>query len=315
MIIELLQGELEITDNPGLMATDPRFDEVATLIQDGNYLQATRLSEILLADGIYDIRIICYFLYGYWLEQNLLSLNDVLMSLNHLISANWSAIGPLVKREKNVQTSLSWLFRQVLKTLQYEEKKRTVLWQKWLDSVKTADIENLLAEGEIFCVSLEQQLESQAKPLLEMWVKIEHWLRTLQQLLHATPQLNVEQPENTPVNETKISLPSPEQPFKVEQTSLESSYHMQVLLKKLAAFDHLLQEQKLPKAALLAEDIRQTLANFDPLVYFPKTFEGFVRLQAIHFEELSSYAEQRDTPQWEAMQDWLKIDLESFVNN
>ena len=129
MKIELLQGSLPVTENPGLDSTDPRFDEIATLVQGGQYAEAAKLSETILAEGIYDIRLMCYFLYGYWLELDLLSLLEVMNCLNHIILENWQAVGPVKKREKFFQTSFNWLFRQVLKKIQYEEKKKTALWQ------------------------------------------------------------------------------------------------------------------------------------------------------------------------------------------
>ena len=87
-----------------------------------------------------------------------------------------------------------------------------------------------------------------------------------------------------------------------------------LLLKKLAAFERLLEEGKFPKAALMAEDINQTVSNFDPKLYFPKVFETFIRLQALNYEELSS-AYQQDERHWQMMQDWLKVDIDSFVKS
>ncbi|PPD28451.1 MAG: hypothetical protein CTY21_13130, partial [Methylomonas sp.] len=72
-------------------------------------------------------------------------------------------------------------------------------------------------------------------------------------------------------------------------------------------------ENKFPQAALLAEDINHTLATFDPKLYFPKLFETFVRLQVINFEALTAYADLQEDPQWQAMQEWLKVDLDSFI--
>jgi hypothetical protein len=50
------------------------------------------------------------------------------------------------------------------------------------------------------------------------------------------------------------------------------------------------------------------------MLYFPKMLGAFIRLQALNFDELSSYADHRDSQQWQAMQDWLKIDVDSFIN-
>lgn len=318
MKIELLQGSLPVTENPGLDSSDPRFDEIATLVQGGQYAEAAKLSETILAEGIYDIRLMCYFLYGYWLELDLLSLLDVMNCLNHIILENWQAVGPVKKREKFFQTSFNWLFRQVLKKIQYEEKKKTALWQQWKSSINIDDVEKILAASDVFQANLGNRLENNAEAVLELWFKIAIWLRALQRVLVLPEEpVPIESPEpqqaeeNTAESVTAIPMTT----FKSDAPNIEVSYPMELLLKKLAAFEWLLQNQNFSRAALVAEDINQTLGAFDPLVYFPKTFGTFVRLQALNFEELSVYEEHQGSPQWQAMQHWLKTDIDSFMNN
>jgi len=40
MNIKLIQGPLEVSESPGLETTDPRFGDIATLVQEGNYEEA-----------------------------------------------------------------------------------------------------------------------------------------------------------------------------------------------------------------------------------------------------------------------------------
>jgi hypothetical protein len=315
MNIALLQGSLATSGNAGLESTDPRFDEIATLVQEGNYLIAANLSQAIIADEIYDIRLISYFLYAHWLEQGMASMTEIIQSLCTLIAENWEAIAPAHKREKSIQTSLSWMFRLLLKKVQYEEKKQTVLWQQWLTSINTTEVAEMLSASAALRLTLDKQLGGNAKTILELWSKIEHWLHNFAQMVTDPPVLTV--PESEPADnagkEVSHSVPIPT--FKVDHLNIELSYHMVLLLKKLAAFEHLLQAQNFSRAALVADDINQTLANFDPMLYFPKTFEAFFRLQALNFEELSAYEEHRGSPQWQAMQEWLKIDVDSFMSN
>ncbi len=318
MNIELLHGILPISEHPGLNSTDPRFDEIATLVQDGNYAEAAHLSQIAITDGIYDIRLICYFLYGTWHNQSLNNLINIINSLNNLLRENWTAVGPAKKREKSFQTALNWLFRQILKKLQFEEKKHTPLWQQWRAATTPHDVDLMVAAGDTFRVLVEQRLENEAAATLNVWSKVISWLESFQARLDRVPE---------PTQGEQVEQSVPESPESVSnktvpalsvgshELALEVSYHMSLLLKKLAAFEWLLAEKKFPQAALVADDLNQTLASFDPMVYFPKTFEAFVRLQVIHFEALSEYEGHRGSPQWQAMQDWLKIDLDSFINN
>jgi len=317
MRIELLQGIFSVTETPGLDSTDPRFDEIATLVQAGKNAEAASLSEAILVEGIYDVRLICYFLYGHWLEQGLASLVDVINLLNNAIMENWEAIGPVTRRIKNLEKSLDWLFRQILKKIQYEENKNSPLWKQWQADILTDEVDQILESGEAFRLSINHQFEDKADPIIDLWSKIEQWLRVFQQLECPPPEpLQAELEELTDhVSEVVVvDAPLPVTVFKSSEPELESSYHMDLLLKKLAAFERLVQEEKFPRAALVADDINQTLSTFDPMLYFPKMLGAFIRLQALNFDELSSYADHRESQQWQAMQDWLKIDVDSFIN-
>ena len=316
MNIELLQGQYKVIDTFNFDSTDPRLDEIATLAQANDFIEAARLSEAILVAGIYDVRLICYFLYGYWQDQGVISLIEVVDCLNNMIVKNWDALGPVNKREKVFEKSLEWMLKQLLKKIQYEEAKNTNLWQDWKTDITTDHIDQILQLGGILRLSLNHQLEDNAGALIDLWSKIEQWLRIFQQLECQSPEPEVHILDVLAIEET-----SPAEitnvPVKAITNSglvLGSSYHMDLLLKKLAAFERLLEEEKYPKAALMAEDINQTVSNFDPKLYFPKMFETFIRLQTLNYEELST-AYQGDERHWQMMQDWLKVDFDSFVKS
>ena len=317
MRIELLLGSLPVTEDLGFDSTDPRFDEIVTLAQAGKYIEAASLSEAILADGIYDIRLVCYFLYGYWLEQGLASLDQVINCLSNVLLENWELISPVGNKEKNVEKSLDWIFRQLLKKIQYEENKNTKLWRQWQADFSADEVNQILEAGEIFCLGISHRLEDKSGAVVGVWSKIDDWLRVFLQLMAPLPeepvQIEVEEDEVFEDDFSEVDIPL-ETANRTMGLEIESSYHMDLLLKKLAAFERLLQEKKFPRAALVAVDINQTLCNFDPKLYFPQIFETFVRLQALNFEELAVYAQQQDDPQWQVMQDWLQTDVDSFMN-
>ena len=317
MNIELLQGQFKVIENSSFDSTDPRLDDIATLAQAGKYSEAARLSEVILASGIYDIRLVCYFLYGYWQEQGLISLIEVVDCLNNIIVKNWDALGPINKREKVFEKSLEWLLKQLLKKIQYEENKNTPLWQEWKIDINADQINQILQLGGVLRLSLNYQFEEKAGSLIDLWSKIEQWLLVFQQL-----ECQLSESEDETLDIVNIEEIAPAEIINVSVKALtnagfflESSYHMDLLLKKLAAFERLIEENQFPKAALIAEDINQTVSNFDPKLYFPKVFETFIRLQALNFEELSTFAYQRDEQHWQIMQDWLKVDIDSFVKS
>ena len=69
MNIELLNNTLEVAENPGLDTFDPRFGDITTLVENGDYPDAAAQAEEIMKEGIYDIRITGCFFYGHFLEE------------------------------------------------------------------------------------------------------------------------------------------------------------------------------------------------------------------------------------------------------
>lgn len=326
MRLELLQGEFPVAENPGLDSTDPRFDTIATMVQEGDIAGAGLASEEILAEGIYDIRLIAYFLYAHWIEQGMASLAEVLYCLGNALLGNWEAVGPVARREKNVQNSLGWMFRQVLKKIQYEEDKNSNEWQLWQRTVSSEDVQAILENGNAFRRGLAQQMEDAASPILDVWGKIEDWMRGLERLVYTPPEPEQEsEPEPESESETveglqraavqqpTLTLGSPAMPSAIP--GFEVSPAMGELLRKLQAFETLIEKGNFMHAALVADDINQIMANFDPRVYFPKIFTTFFRLQALNFGELANFAEYREMPEWLALHEWFNSDIDNFVDS
>jgi hypothetical protein len=116
------------------------------------------------------------------------------------------------------------------------------------------------------------------------------------------------------VNDT-VLVNNPPPALKSNGLGIESSYHMNLLIKKLTAFENLINERELSKATLIWNDINQTLLAFDPKLYLPNVFETFVRLQAMNIDELSVHMEQRDSIEWHMMEEWFKVDFDAFIKS
>ena len=331
MNITLLHNDFNNIGYSDFDSTDPRLDEIATLVQNGEFIEAARLSELIISSGIYDIRLVCYFLYGYWLENGLVGLIDVADSLHNIIGNNWEVIGPINKREKVFEKSLEWLFKQILKTIQYENSKKTIIWEEWKNNTHSDDINNILESSDIFRLSFNDRFDNKLSHLIDLWSKIEKWLSIFQQVecqsaLESSKlivngiddeivELDDSKEEKSTASNTTNTIPSYQQKLTGTECIIQSSYHMDMLIIKLNAFEKLIEEENFPKAALIADDINYTLRNFDPKFYFPKVFETFVRLQAINFSELEIYENHRDSQHWQVMQEWLKVDIDGFVNS
>lgn len=335
MNIELLQGTLEVSEKPGLETIDPRFSDIAALVQGGNYKEAAAKSKTILAEKIYDIRIIGYFLYGHFIERGLPALADVYLCLADLLRDNIDALGPARNRGKHIQTILNWMMKQIIKTLQYEEEKKKGLYKEWISGVSSDQVQEIIDAGGEFRRSLVLVLEDSAAPVLDGMVKINDWLISFQRLVYREPEPEPEEEREPESAETeqeadkveaveeieeepqweerqRLTRPAPEE--EEEIAGVEGSYHLKVLMKKLDAFDQLVSMQKYASAAIIADDINAIIANFDPRIYFPNLFVRYALQCATNINNLAAYAEYKESAAWQALQELYKVDLESFVN-
>ena len=176
MDIELLTQPLEISENPGLDTLDPRFSDIATLVQEADFMAAAAEAEKILEESIYDIRIIGYFLYGVFLEQGVGMIGPIFECLNTLLNENWEAIGPVKRREKHTQAGLNWFMKQLFKKLDYEETNKSDAWDRWIEEVSGDDVRLALDAGDKLLQTLGTVLEDDAPPVMEGVSKANGWL-------------------------------------------------------------------------------------------------------------------------------------------
>jgi hypothetical protein len=161
---------------------------------------------------------------------------------------------------------------------------------------------------------LGERLEDAAGSILDLWSKVQEWLRNFQRLVYREPVAEVAEEAPAVGTAADASGAARGAGTTVIGQLVEGSFPLTQLLAKLDAFERLIQKGKFPRAALLADDINQELANFDPKVYFPKLLGRYYTTMAINMTELYQYVDQRDTVEWQAFQELLKVDIEAFVN-
>ena len=184
MNIELLQGTLEVSENPGLETINPRFSDIAGLAMEGRYEEAAAQSVAVLEEQIYDVRIIGYALYGHFLDNGVGAMAEINQCLADLVRDNLEALGPAKNREKHIQTILNWLMKQLLKKLQYEEGKTSGIYEGWTADVSSDDVQGALDALDELRRALGPVLEDAARPVLDGLMKIKDWLSAFQRLVY-----------------------------------------------------------------------------------------------------------------------------------
>ncbi len=312
MDIEILKGELEINENPGLATTDPRLSDIATLVQAGDFQQAALQSREILTEKIYDIRIIGYYLYGHFAESGLAALEEIFTCLAEILHKNIAALGPARNREKHIKNTLSWLFKTISNNLVYETEKRTEIYSQWQASITPEQVQNILESGS----GLQEAIAmlEVSSDITDVFTKILEWVQVFQNVVHQEQNRDEEEQQLEVAKETvpqKEAVKTLNDNFTIE--GIEGSYHMKLLMRKLDAFDRLVEADKLALAAIVADDINNSISNFDPKLYLPGLFTRFYVQFAKNLNSLISYVQFKNSAAWATLQELYKVDIESFI--
>ena len=197
-LIDLLLGGIDISEKTGLELTDPRFEQIITLVEAGRYAEAAGLSEAILLAGIFDLRLICYYLYGYWLDKGLASLADVIYCLNNVILKNGDILRQFSALKNILEKSLYWIFRQLSRTLKREAQKNTLLWKQWQTNITDNELNNILNAGESFRTIIKAQDYDNREALFGLLEGIEDSLLSL----HNSDEVELAEVVSASVNES-----------------------------------------------------------------------------------------------------------------
>lgn len=348
--IDLLKQPLSPAgDTLGLETLDPRFQDIASLVEQAEFGKAAEQVEALMREGIFDIRLMGYYLYGVFVERGLAGLGDVFEALISVLGeSGWPAVGPAKKKENHAQTSFVWLFTRAQKKLEAEEQKKGPEWEQWLATVDSEATGAILEKLAKFRKSLAV-LGGDAK-CSDQLQKIEAWLKGYQKLVYAAAAEQAAAAE----------APPPEMAEEVGATSgaaaaapggagavaapaaggvaggaaamslpggvmmaggggaaavpiVEGSARLAELLRKIDTFDALVKRQDLARAAVVAADVTQILDAFDPRLYFPKLFVKFYAAFAPLADQIGEAWNMRESMSWKAMEQLYKVDLDAFA--
>lgn len=97
---------------------------------------------------------------------------------------------------------------------------------------------------------------------------------------------------------------------------LEHSPALEQLLRKLAAFDRLVERQDFSRASLVATDVLHVIDHFDPLVYLPSLFSRFLSGLSAHGRSIEPV--MKGGPQSlsdRALERLYRTDLDAFLRS
>lgn len=309
-----------------LAVEDSSVYRVSQLAERGDALEAARQAQALLADRVYDMRLIGYFLFGLFLERGITYLPELLARVRDLLRDDFGALGPSRKKPRVVDAVLLWLFQSMDARIRFHAEFRDETWQAWL-AASDPEMGTTLAEAIAEVQSAADARLSDPQCLVPLG-RLQRWSTSdLARALarHYRP-LQVDAAKSEPVvqaasatSDAPVVRPmsgaaAPSSPDRPPEDHWAASPAMRTLLKKLRGFEALVDRGDHAKAAIVANDIRQIIEGFDPVLYLPRLFAGYFKLLHRVVEEITPYWHMTDTPSWHALEQFYRADLDAFLD-
>lgn len=270
--------------SPGLALGDPRLDAITDAAFKSQYAEAAGLAQDIWSEGIRDVRIIGYLLYGYYLARGAPALSLIFEQLTHTLTARWDYIGP-AKKDKPADGALHWLFTSLIRQLNGHEKARDEHYAAWL----TPDGIAAFAAAELAIATLVAEAEPRfaTGKCFDKLRNLSGCIRDIGGSLHAPAPEQPSEATPTPVaSAANASNPTPAADSRPGAVMVEGGAALGLLLRKLRLFDQLVENNQTLKAAVVAADLDQLLTAFDPAVFLPKLFVPYFRAMTRHADSL-----------------------------
>src|SRR5438477_12060591 len=85
--------------SPGLGIGDPRLDAITDAAFKSSYGEAAALAQAVWREGVHDVRLVGYLLYGLYLEKDVAALAWIFGELTATLTTKWELVGPANKRK------------------------------------------------------------------------------------------------------------------------------------------------------------------------------------------------------------------------
>ncbi|OJH40304.1 type VI secretion system protein IglI family protein [Cystobacter ferrugineus] len=302
---------------PDLESTDERLEKVNDLVSRSAYVEAAHAAQALLEQGLYDVRLVGPYLLGLFMERGLEALPTLFHSLSSTLLINWQYFGPRERRDVFADAGLRWLLKVLNKHIEHHERLKNETWQRWCQASNREPLEQALALSEEIFASFNRVLQRNAceAPFRRLTQWMEGHLRSL-------PEPEPE-PESEPEPEAEAEVvpvrarTAPTESARAASASagptLPVSPALAQLMRKLAAFDTLIERQDYRRATVVAADVLQVVEHFDPRVYLPALFSRFFAGLSTKAEEVEPLLQSTDSLGFRALDQLYRVDLEAFL--
>ncbi len=304
---------------PDLESSDERLEKVNALVSRSDYVDAARAAEALLRQGLYDVRLVGPYLLGLFIEGGLEAMPVVFHSLSKTLLLNWPSFGPRERKDVFADGGLRWFLKVLNRHLEHHERLKDETWQRWCLPSSREPLEQALALSEDIFAAFGRVMPRNGCEA--PFRRLSQWLEGhLQSLPTPDPP---EEPEPEPADEPEeveevSEAPSrPAGPTRSAPASagptLPVSPALAQLMRKLAAFDTLVERQDFQRASVVAADVLNVVEHFDPRVYLPALFSRFFAGLSTNAEQVEPLLQSTETLSFRALDQLYRVDLDTFL--
>ncbi len=309
-------------EGPAKDISDKRLAEMTTLSETGEYAAAAARAATALAEGITDVRVFGHFWFGFFLEQGPTAIAPVLSQAAFALEERWEVLRPEARRDRLADSALSLMLRLTVGRIDFHGQMRDATFRAWMASTTPELSVDAHAATSSLRGAIEKMIERPraTEQLSELENRIDTFFYREPAPEPAPPA--PAQPEASAGAE-KIAEPAPaprEAPRQPETQPepktrmIEVSPALEQFMRKLEAFERLVARGDMNKAAIVADDVRRTVENFNPRVFLPKLLTPHYRLLAGCIGDLTSHWEEKESPQWQVLEQLYQVDLDAFVD-
>ena len=334
-----LQSRITIAAARQLTELDPTLDRIITLAEHNDFLGAADQAQKLWQQQIYDVRTLGFYLFGVFMEQGLAAVPLIIACIETTVTTNWPHLGPMHGLPRHLDGALRWLFINIVNQLRFHQRKKDEQWKLWLKDWEQAPQPQILQHTFALATSLEAVV---AEPLCcSHLFSLGAFLRGLpapaaeQRSLDPgtkalpaagaadlanTEYLKMEQHERGDAGASGIAAAvsgaaasTASGAGAVPSITLPLSPPLQLLIRKLAAFNQLVKLGKFRQAVIVYRDVSQSLAKFDPRSYLPSLLGEYFCNIVAHSQSLTQNLGGGDDFTAQALEELYRLDLDLFV--
>lgn len=317
---------------PAHDASAAALDEIMHLAQSANYEPAAQRATELIEAGCKDVRAFIVYALGAFAEHGPGVVPALFDAIRAVLVRPASDSIPASSSSRTMDTALRFGFRIMKAQLDFDERQNEATRRVWARHL-TADCAAAVLRA---CADLRKAIHEVVEaPLCELELgaviaRFEAYFSRNTPEAQPPPRVSgepherledVASPPLAPLSErtaaaSRQALPSFARrvsDHEPETGSLAVSPALHHFIRKLEAFEQLVTNGSLGKAAIVADDIRNVIAAFDPMIYFPNLLAPHFRLLSHKIEDLSPYWEQGATPVRDALEQLYRVDLDAFV--